>query len=166
MRMLEQDGLLVREPRRGVRVAPLSAEDAEEVYTCRVPIETLAAGLAARHAKSSDIAEMRRLHKLCASRFAEGDVRGHFRANAQMSDVLYRSARNQTLLRLEQVIKKQALRYRFLVYCRSETFRWDSVRSNAALIDAIANKDSTAAERLVHNLITSSLPAIKTCLVE
>ena len=48
-RLLEQDGLLVRDRRRGVRVGMLSVRDLDEIYACRTPLEGMAAETAAQH---------------------------------------------------------------------------------------------------------------------
>lgn len=41
LRLLEREGLMVSEPRRRVRVAPVSLEDLEQVYAMRIGLETL-----------------------------------------------------------------------------------------------------------------------------
>ena len=46
-RMLEQDGLVVRESRKGVWVSPIDLRDLDEVYICRLTLESLAAEVAA-----------------------------------------------------------------------------------------------------------------------
>ena len=43
LRALELDGLVVRSPRRGGVVAPLSIENLDAIYACRAPLEGLAA---------------------------------------------------------------------------------------------------------------------------
>ena len=39
LRLLERDGLVVREARKGIWVAPLSLKDFDEVYVCRIELE-------------------------------------------------------------------------------------------------------------------------------
>lgn len=46
MRLLQQEGLLTAEPRRGVFVTPLTAADVREIYSLRRALETLAVELA------------------------------------------------------------------------------------------------------------------------
>src|SRR5687767_10045350 len=53
-RLLENDGLVVREPRRGVRVSELSVEELDQLYACRIALESTAAQLAAKHATAAE----------------------------------------------------------------------------------------------------------------
>jgi DNA-binding GntR family transcriptional regulator len=46
MRLLQQEGLLTAEPRRGVFVTPLNAQDVQEIYSLRHALEDLAVELA------------------------------------------------------------------------------------------------------------------------
>lgn len=46
MRLLQQEGLLTAEPRRGVTVTPLTAADVREIYSLRHALENLAIELA------------------------------------------------------------------------------------------------------------------------
>src|SRR5579884_2395332 len=46
MRLLQQEGLLSLQPRRGTFVAPLTAEDVREIYSLRAALEALAVDLA------------------------------------------------------------------------------------------------------------------------
>jgi DNA-binding GntR family transcriptional regulator len=48
LRLLERDGLVNRAARQGIWVAPMSLRDFDEVYTCRIPLEGIAAAQAAR----------------------------------------------------------------------------------------------------------------------
>ena len=43
LRLLEASSLVVRQPRRSVRVAPMTRENLDQVFACRVPLEALAA---------------------------------------------------------------------------------------------------------------------------
>ncbi|HKH10174.1 MAG TPA: GntR family transcriptional regulator [Rubrobacter sp.] len=42
LRMLQRDGLVISEPNRSIRVATLSGEDFEEIYTMRIALEAVA----------------------------------------------------------------------------------------------------------------------------
>ena len=58
-RMLEQDGLVVRESRKGVWVSPIDLRDLDEVYICRLTLESLAAEVAATSRTNEQIERMR-----------------------------------------------------------------------------------------------------------
>jgi len=50
LKLLENEGLVIRYPHRGTFVARLTRQDAEEIYTLRLALETLALEFAIKHA--------------------------------------------------------------------------------------------------------------------
>lgn len=58
LRMLQREGLVESEPGRRVRIASLSAEDAEELYTMRIALEAVAARITVPVLSADDLAEM------------------------------------------------------------------------------------------------------------
>jgi DNA-binding GntR family transcriptional regulator len=58
LRMLQNEGLVVARPNRRVQVAPLSAEDAEELYVLRISVEVVAIRITVPTLTPMDIAEM------------------------------------------------------------------------------------------------------------
>jgi GntR family transcriptional regulator, rspAB operon transcriptional repressor len=58
LRMLEREGLVVLDPNRRVRIAPLSLDDAEDLYVSRVALETVAIKITVPLLKDEDIAEL------------------------------------------------------------------------------------------------------------
>jgi DNA-binding GntR family transcriptional regulator len=166
MRILERDGLLIREPRRGVRVSELTIEDLDELYACRVALEDMAVRLAVRVATDEEIAAIARCHAECSRLFGSGDLRGHFDANVEMSEMIFRSAHNRPLMRLKDTIHKQALRYRFFAYQNSQDFRQSSVKGNSRFLAALIRRDADTAVDSVRELITMSHHLIRACLLK
>ncbi|MCZ4351690.1 GntR family transcriptional regulator [Roseovarius aestuarii] len=116
LRTLEREGLVIRQARKGIWVAPMSLRDFDEVYTCRIALEALASEAAARsdNPKLKDelgeaLEDMRRAH-------IAGDAHSFFTADVRGSELIYELADNQTLRRLLEGLEKQALRYRFFLY--------------------------------------------------
>lgn len=58
LRMLQGEGLILAEPNRRVRVAPLSLADVEELYAIRIPLEVTALRLSIAQMTPEDIAEL------------------------------------------------------------------------------------------------------------
>ena len=58
LRFLEREGLVVRYPHRGTFVARLTTQDAEEIYSLRVALETLALDYAIKRATDAQIDEL------------------------------------------------------------------------------------------------------------
>ncbi len=95
LRLLERDGLVLREARRGIWVAPLSIKDFDEVYACRIELEGLAAEGAAR---SQDRARKKQFAGLLAKlqdAAARGDAQEFFVVDVQGSALTYDARRQQ-----------------------------------------------------------------------
>jgi DNA-binding GntR family transcriptional regulator len=58
LRMLQREGLVLAEPNRRVRIAGLSADDAEELYVMRMALEGVAIRITVPTFASADIAEL------------------------------------------------------------------------------------------------------------
>ena len=165
LRLLESDGLVVREPRRGVRVSELTVEELDELYVCRIALESTAAALAVKHGTDAEIAAIREAHEECERRLPSPDAREHFAANVEMSNRLFAAAHNKPLTRLLGTINKQALRYRFMAYQSSLAVRQNSVQCNRELIACLARRDEEGAARMARTSSESSHQVIRECLL-
>jgi len=154
VRLLERDGLVRRSARRGFWVAPVSLTDFDEIYTCRIALEAIAAESAARSACASQaqahFADL--LARLRAAQ-ASGDARSFFDADVEGSELIYKLAANATLRRLLGSLEKQALRYRFFAYARSPEVILLSVEGTAEIYDRICAGDAERARSLTAELI-------------
>lgn len=153
LRLLERDGLVVKAPRRGIWVAPMTLKDFDEVYSCRIPLEALAA---AEAASSSDTALKDELPGILAAMRAaqaDGDVQRFFEADVRGSVVIYRLTDNTTLRRLLAGLEKQALRYRYLLYARESVAVRLSVEGTATIYEAIRAGDADRAKAETEALI-------------
>jgi DNA-binding GntR family transcriptional regulator len=144
-RQLEAGGLVVRYQRRGIRVTPMTEADLDELYTCRAPLEAIAAGAAARHATDQDIAEMRNAIEQMKTAFAEKNVREFFRFNIAFFETMHKAADNKTLLRILSVIEKQASRYRYLAHSQSNSMLPFVLRGNSEIFRGISSRTAQQA---------------------
>lgn len=160
-RLLEQDGLVVREPRRGVRVTPFTLKDLDDVYRVRVALEGLAVECAAQCANGAQIAELDRLVATLSSRRVLADVEQYFDWNIAFSNALYSASGNSTLQRIVSGISKQALRYRFLVYEKVPGFRKESLAGARQIAQAIRGRDADKAREAQQQLVRSSWMQIR-----
>jgi GntR family transcriptional regulator, rspAB operon transcriptional repressor len=165
-RLLEQDGLVVRGLRRGVRVTPMSVEDLDEVYEVRVPLEGLVAAAAARRAVATDIARLRDVAAKLAGDEVMAQPEAYLDANLAFSQALYATARNATLTRLAMGLAKQTLRYRFLAYDKVPEFRLESAAAARSLCEAIETHNAERAKALQADLLMSSWAKIKNALAD
>ena len=160
-RFLEQDGLLVRDRRRGVRVGVLSVADLDEIYACRIPLEGLAAEAAAQHRTQAHLPALEAAMAGLQAAFGEANLREYFQQNVRLTDQILLASGNATLRRLLGTIGKQALRYRYLAYSRNPTMMQLSVETNRGIIDAILHQRGRMARMLTEDLIQQSWQVIR-----
>ena len=166
IRLLERDGLIVRAERRGARVSPMSRQDLDEVYACRVALEGMAAAEAAGHHEPADLAQLQAGLARLREALGSADAAGFFAANVAFTDVIHRAAANATLRRLLGGIGKQALRYRFFAYRAAPKLMSASLEGNRGLVDAIRRRDRDAARAQTERLIEGSWQTVRKCLPE
>ncbi|CAM5761481.1 HTH-type transcriptional repressor RspR [Labrys miyagiensis] len=153
LRLLERDGLVIREARRGIWVAPMSQRDFDEVYTCRIALEGLVARQAAESTDIERKKEFRGLLVELKEAQARNDARQFFIVDVRGSFLTYDLAGNRTLTRLLQGLEKQALRYRFHAYEQDPKILKLSLDDTARIYDAITAGDGEAAQSMTENLI-------------
>ena len=153
LRLLERDGLVMREARRGIWVSPMSQRDFDEVYMCRIELEGLVAKQAAesrRHREESRVQDP-------AVRAERGAVQERrpavlHRRRARILPDLH-LAGNKTLTRLLGGLEKQALRYRYHAYEKDPKIIQLSLDDTARIYDAITEGDGESAKAMTENLI-------------
>jgi len=159
-RELEHHGLIIREVKGGVRVPSLSAADLDEIFGCRVALESLAAGEAAVSRSEDQLDELRRTYRLMEQAHDSGDVRGYFRLNVALTRAIHAATCNQTLIRLLSMIDKQAQRYRYIAYIRSPELMDLSLEGNRDIVEAIGAGKRQQARQITARLIRGSWRSI------
>ena len=141
--ILERDGLLVREGRR-VAVAPVSVQDLDEVYSCRVVLDGLAVEQAAGNASAAQLGEIQALlgRMTVAAQQAQSDT--YFDVNRTLWSLYRAAAGNATLAKLLEGIGKRALRYRSVAYANDPDLLTISIAANTVIVQAM--KSGAAAE--------------------
>jgi len=161
LRVLEQDGLVTRELRRGVRVSGVSLADLDEVYSCRIPLEGLAAELAARNRSEDSLTAIRAEFANMRKAFNAGTLKDFFRCNVDLSEAIYHAGGSRTLKRLLGTISSQALRYRYMAYRHAPEMKQVSVEANNEIIKAIAHQRPRDARRLTDAVIQRSWKRVR-----
>ena len=161
LRALEQEGLVARASRRGVRVSHMSLTDLDEVYSCRIVMEGLATELAAKNRTNEDMhAIMAAIDSLALAHRNE-DLRAFFQQNILLSQNIHSAAANKTLKRLLGSIGKQSFRYRFLAYSKAPEMMLASIEGHREIAIAIEKNNARHARILMEDLIQRSWEVIR-----
>jgi DNA-binding GntR family transcriptional regulator len=153
LQRLQQRGILILGPGRGLVVAQLGHEQVVELYAMREILEGSAARFAAQHATAEEIATLYQLQE--ELRTAEGDDMLHITLNRRFHQAIYEAAHNRYLMQtLESLLDSFAL-------LRSSTFRLPLRNRNSdeerhRIIAAIEKRDPELAEKEAREHIRQS----------
>ncbi|MCO5089525.1 GntR family transcriptional regulator [Bosea sp. (in: a-proteobacteria)] len=166
IRLLEQEGLVVKTERRGARVAAMNRRDLNEVYLCRLSLEAIAASEAAKNIRPPAQRLLDRALVELKKAFERSDVARYFEANVAFTGAIHIAADNATLRRLLNGIDKQSLRYRFFAYRNFPQLMGTSLEGSRAIAEAIRRGNSEEAHRVTQDLIRKSWDVLKLCIPE
>ncbi len=159
---LEGEGLIARDPSRGMIVAELDHGMVAELYAMREVLEGTAAALAARHASEAEIHALREIAQM--DRGLEDAVR-IARANRLFHEALFRAAHNRFLLRAVNALRQS------MVLLGPTTLatpgRPDMARGeHEAIVEAVARHDPHAAGEAARAHIRAAYRARLSLLLE
>lgn len=157
LQALEGEGFVELEPRRGARVAQLSAAQAHELFEVREALEGLAARLAARRRTEPEVTELQATVSRGLELAAVGDLTELPNLNTTFHAVLSEAARNEMLA--ETIRRSQHM----IEWIYSDGIRRrapDSWTEHARIADAVARGDEDDAERLARDHIVAARAAI------
>ena len=140
LRLLESDGLVVFDPNKSARVAPISVADLREIYEMRIAAETLALRIAVPELTNAQIdraaALQAKLERAPVSQFGA--------LNAAFHMTLYAPSMRPRLLSHIDVLSNAADRYLRMTITNLD-YAEKSHREHHALLKACKARDETAA---------------------
>ena len=143
--VLDQEGLVIREPHRGARVRLISAREALEIEQVRNALERLLARSAAVNATGVDLADLQGIVAAMTERLREADSLGYMQLNAQLHRRIWRISDNQVAIKMLVTLKSQSIRFQYGTILRPG--RADqSLREHEAIVAAIAAHDADACD--------------------
>ena len=152
---LEQEGLIELLPHGGVRVTPLNAEQAVELYDLREVLDGLAARLAAGRAEPAALGRLERALARMARCIAQRDPGPWFPAHVAFHEEIVRAADNRPLTRLSSVVRLSIRQFHPLLLKTGRRLE-DAYREHRGIFEAIAAHDGEAAERLARAHISNA----------
>jgi DNA-binding GntR family transcriptional regulator len=141
--LLEKEGLVIRYPHRGTFVTELSLEDAEEIYTLRQAIESLAVEYVVRRATPEELDGLDEQVKEMATMVQEGyDLGGATELDLEFHRTLCRISGHKRLLEAWEALSAQT-RVLLLTHRRRNPsdFHEKAVSWHRRLVDALRARD-------------------------
>src|SRR5512132_1467469 len=113
VRLLQTEGLLSSEPRRRVRVSPITTDDFEDLYAMRVVLDSLAVRLTVPLLSREELAEIRIAYLEATAAAGREDLAAYRDAHRRFHSGLFAHAGARLVLRVEE-LWDHAERYRML----------------------------------------------------
>ena len=143
--MLDQEGLVVREPNRGARVRAVSDSEAIEIAETRLAIEGMIARRAAERATPADRKALRAIEKDMRRAVESADYGAFSQCNAALHREIQRIAGNETANRILATLKSHLVRLQYRVILLPGRPA-ASLAEHRAIVEAICAGDGEAAE--------------------
>jgi DNA-binding GntR family transcriptional regulator len=148
LRVLEQEGQLVYQPRRGYFVTELRIEDLEEIYELRRALEERLARLAVPELDDETVRRIRAAAKECEMAGESGDVAQQLAANRRFHFALLECADQPHTMRMIRLLWDSTESYR-AIYYNSPAERRRAAKAHKRILAAVAGRE---ADRLVAEL--------------
>jgi len=158
--MLDQEGLVVREPNRGARVRAVTDDEAIEIAETRLAIEAMVARQAALRGDVQGRARLKAIEKDMGEAIAQGDTMRYSQANAALHRQLQAMAGNATADRILDTLKSHLVRLQYRVILlpgRPQA----SLAEHRAIVAAVCAGDAAAAERAMRKHLTSFIGLLR-----
>jgi DNA-binding GntR family transcriptional regulator len=154
--ILENRGFVVREPRRGISVARITRQEAEDIYRIRASLDGLATSLAVRNRTPELLAKLKKMHEQMIRAAERKNGSAYQNLNQKFHELIVQSSGNQRLIQLIRNFDKQTIRYRLTVMS-GPNWMDNSMKLHAAIVEACEAGDAEAAGRIRKESILSQL---------
>jgi DNA-binding GntR family transcriptional regulator len=144
---LEREGFLELQPNRGFLVAPLSREEAQELYPILALLESRALELTGppEPSRAAQLAEVN--ERLLVSGPTRDEV---FSTNVEWHAVLTSGCPNRTLLRMLARLRRKVYRYEWAHFASGGDSLRTAVEYHDAILSALRSGDMLAASGALH----------------
>jgi DNA-binding GntR family transcriptional regulator len=155
IRYLEAEGHLERDPRSQVRVAPVSPEEAAEIYRLREILETEANARGVPALTDADIAELDAQLRAMEQAVADDNIARFASANRAFHFVAFERAGSKWMLRFMNIVWDAAARYQTSLF-QQEGWEENLQAHHRQLRDAMARRDADEVHRIMdeHRRVT------------
>ncbi|SHI47142.1 GntR family transcriptional regulator [Parasporobacterium paucivorans] len=144
IRMLQLEGLVTMEPRRGAEVAPITAKELTDVLEVRTALECLAAELACERITEEEEENLRNSLSVFKEAIEKNELTEVAGIDAHFHELIYKATKNERLVQILNNLREHIFRYR-LEYIREIERRQDLLDEHIDIVNAILNHDKEAA---------------------
>jgi DNA-binding GntR family transcriptional regulator len=162
-KILEAEGLIRREPRRGVFVSELSDDDIWEIYTLKIALYTLAVTLAIDKVTKTDIEKLEKVvgqMEAIAQGSGNRDIIKYEELNNLFHETTAAIAGHGRLRKIQQSLNNQIKRIAYRSFTDPGHLE-ASYRYHRRILDAIIAKDKVLAEQFTREHILRGLEVQK-----
>jgi DNA-binding GntR family transcriptional regulator len=154
--VLESQGFVVREPRKGVSVAKVTPQEAADIYQIRASLEGLATALAVQRRTPALMTQLKQAHQELRRAAGQDNLRAYQRLNRRFHELVIGGCGNPRLIQLIRAFDKQTLRYRLAVRS-APGWMANSMRLHALTMASFEAGDAEKAERIRKEAILSQI---------
>jgi DNA-binding GntR family transcriptional regulator len=154
--ILESRGFVVREPRKGISVARITPQEAEDIYRIRASLDGLATSLAVRKQTPEFLAKLKKMHEQMIRAAEKKNGTTYQNLNRKFHELIVNTSGNPRLIQLIRNFDKQTTRYRLTVMSGAGWMD-NSTKLHTAIVKAIEAGDAEAAERIRKESILGQL---------
>lgn len=149
VRRLEQEGIVIHTPHKGVKVRELTRKMALELYEVRETVEGLAARLGAERRTDDIIEEMETCLKEQGDIVKNADAVGYSRSDHEFHLLMYRACGNELLKEILEGLRYKALPLAFRLAPHFDEF----LAFHGEILNAFRVRDGAAAQDAIqrHN---------------
>jgi phosphonate utilization transcriptional regulator len=155
-RALEQAGLVHTEKNRGVFVRQVSLEEANEIYEVRAALEAQIGRLAAQRIIPEQLERLRGIVKRMHAVGRGRDPDAYFPLNLEFHETLAEASGNRALATNYRRVVNELNLYRRQAIMRNVDIIPVSTKEHEAIVEAVAQGDASAAERLLYAHVLES----------
>jgi DNA-binding GntR family transcriptional regulator len=137
-------------------VAPITEQEAQDIYKIRASIEGLAMSLAVKCQRPGLIDALKKLHEKMSLAAEKGNETTYQRLNEKFHALIVDSCENMRLIRLIRDFDKQTTRYRAALMVRPGWME-NSTRIHGAIITAFEAGDAEAAEAIRKGVVLGQI---------
>lgn len=160
IRMLELEGLVVMEPRKGAHVAQITEKDLNDVLEVRLGLEELVVQFAIERITEEELQNLKAAEEEFEQSMQRNDLVALAAADVKFHEVIYQATHNQRLVQMINNIKEQMYRYR-MEYLKDVKVRETLVKEHRQLLQALEEHCQESAEDSIRAHIQNQQDAIR-----